>query len=45
MIVKVNDQVKIPKSSSQKEIIIKVPLIVQLIKGDVPNYYGRSTVK
>ena len=45
MIVKVKEQVSMPISSSQKEIIIKVPLIVQLIKGDVPNYYGRSTVK
>lgn len=45
MIIKVKEQVSMPITSSQKEIVIKVPLIVQLVKGDVPNYYGRSTVK
>lgn len=45
MIVKIKEQVSMPITSSQKEIVVKVPLIVQLIKGDVPNYYGKSAVK
>ena len=40
LIVRVKEQVSMPISSKRKTIIVKHPIYVDLIKGEVPKYYG-----
>ena len=39
LIITVKEQVSMPLSSDSKEITVKEPLIVDILKGPIPNYY------
>lgn len=39
-VLKIKEQVSMPISSLQKEIIVREPISIDIIKGEVPNYYG-----
>lgn len=40
VVVTINNQVSMPMSSKKHRLIIKEPLIVDIIKGKIPNYYS-----
>lgn len=40
LVVKIEEQAIMPITSQKKEILIKEPISIDIIKGNVPNYYG-----
>ena len=40
LIVKIKEQIVMPLSSKKKEIVIREPLSIDIVKGEIPSYYG-----
>ena len=43
MVFKIKEQVTMPISSMQHEIVVREPISIDIIKGEVPNYFGGLT--
>lgn len=42
LIVNVKEQASMPLTSKKKEIVVRVPLSIEIIKGEIPKYYSGS---
>ena len=40
VIVSVCEQASMPLTSKKKDIIVKEPISIEIIKGEIPNYYN-----
>ena len=40
LVVKIKEQIVMPLSSKKKEIVIREPLSIDIVKGEIPSYYG-----
>ena len=40
LVITVKEQATLPLTSNENDIVIREPIIVDIIKGDIPNYYG-----
>ena len=41
IVLDINEQVTMPLSSKRKKISISKPLIIDIVRGEIPNYYAR----
>jgi len=40
LVISIKEQATLPLTSNENEIIIREPIVVDIIKGDIPKYYG-----
>lgn len=40
LVITINNQAILPLTSNENEIVIREPIAVDIIKGEIPNYYG-----
>ena len=40
LVVLVKEQISMPISSMKKNVSVKVPISIDIVRGDIPSYYG-----
>ena len=40
IVVSIREQAILPLTSKENEIVIREPIVVDIIKGEIPKYYG-----
>ena len=42
LVIVVKEQISMPISSIKKNVSVKIPISIDIVKGEVPSYYGNG---